>query len=91
MPASKSPRVPSRHVAPSDDGHQRLQKILAASGLGSRRRCEELIASGRVEVDRAVVTEPGTKADPASQEIRVDGVPLDRPRLVYFLVHKPPG
>jgi 23S rRNA pseudouridine2605 synthase len=72
-------------------GPQRLQKILAAAGVGSRRHCEELIASGRVEVDRRVVTEPGTKADPAEQEIRVDGQPLQRERLVYFVVNKPTG
>jgi 23S rRNA pseudouridine2605 synthase len=70
---------------------QRLQKVLAAAGIGSRRHCEELITAGRVEVDRHVVTELGTKVDPAHQEIRVDGVPLTRERLVYFLVHKPRG
>jgi 23S rRNA pseudouridine2605 synthase len=69
----------------------RLQKILAAAGLGSRRQCEELILTGRVEVDRKVVTELGTKADPLTQEIRVDGVNLPRPKLVYFIVNKPTG
>jgi 23S rRNA pseudouridine2605 synthase len=69
----------------------RLQKVLAAAGLGSRRQCEELILAGRVEIDRRVVTELGTKADPAQQDIRVDGVALPKPRLVYFAVNKPPG
>ena len=69
----------------------RLQKILAAAGLGSRRECEQLILAGRVEVDRGVVNTLGAKADPARQEIRVDGVNLPRPRLVYFAVNKPPG
>ncbi len=69
----------------------RLQKLLAAAGLGSRRQCEELILTGRVEVDRQVITELGAKADPASQEIRVDGVKLPKTRLVYFMVNKPPG
>jgi 23S rRNA pseudouridine2605 synthase len=68
-----------------------LQKILAAAGLGSRRHCEELILAGRVEVDRRVACELGTKAHRQHQEIRVDGVPLASPRLVYFAVHKPPG
>ena len=72
-------------------GPIRLQKILAAAGLGSRRQCEELILSGRVEVDRQVVNELGAKADPAEQEVRVDGVSLPKPRLVYFMVNKPTG
>lgn len=89
MPTRKKPTadVPSTD---GDDG-QRLQKILAGAGLGSRRECEELIRSGRVEIDRRVVTELGTKADPSAQEIRVDGVALPKPRLVYFLVNKPTG
>ncbi len=70
---------------------QRLQKVLAAAGLGSRRKCEELIVTGRVEVDRKVVMELGVRVDPARQEIRVDGVPLRQPRLVYYAVNKPPG
>lgn len=69
----------------------RLQKILAAAGLGSRRQCEELIETGRVEVDRELVTELGAKADPETQEVRVDGVKLPKTRLVYFMVNKPPG
>jgi 23S rRNA pseudouridine2605 synthase len=71
--------------------HPRLQKVLAAAGLGSRRACEELIVSGRVEVDRQVVTELGTRVDPFTNEIRVDGEVLKRPRKVYYLVHKPQG
>jgi 23S rRNA pseudouridine2605 synthase len=72
-------------------GPERLQKILASAGLGSRRHCEDLILSGRVEVDRRVVNQLGSKADLAKQEIRVDGVSLPRPKLVYFMVHKPRG
>jgi 23S rRNA pseudouridine2605 synthase len=70
---------------------ERLQKILAGGGIGSRRECEELIREGRVEVDGEVITELGTKVDPFRQEIRVDGEVLPRPRPVYFAVHKPPG
>jgi 23S rRNA pseudouridine2605 synthase len=85
-----SPDAPARRTSETD-GPERLQKILAAAGLGSRRQCEDLILSGRVEVDRRVQVELGTKANAREQEIRVDGVPLPSPRLVYFLVNKPPG
>ncbi len=64
---------------------------MAAAGVGSRRHCEELILAGRVEIDRKLVTELGTRVDPQRQEIRLDGVPLAQSRLVYYLVHKPPG
>jgi 23S rRNA pseudouridine2605 synthase len=70
---------------------ERLQKALAAAGVGSRRQCEELITAGRVEVNRRVVTELGTRVDAASEEIRVDGVPLRPARLEYFAVNKPSG
>jgi 23S rRNA pseudouridine2605 synthase len=68
-----------------------LQKVLAAAGIASRRECEQLILEGRVEVDRQVVTELGTRVDPDRQEVRVDGEPLPRPKLVYFAVNKPAG
>jgi 23S rRNA pseudouridine2605 synthase len=70
---------------------QRLQKVLAAAGLGSRRRCEELITAGRVEVDRQVVTQLGVCVDPMKQAIRVDGVALPKTRLEYYAVNKPSG
>jgi 23S rRNA pseudouridine2605 synthase len=70
---------------------ERLQKVLAAAGVASRRECEQMILEGRVEVDRNVVTELGTRVDSTRQEIRVDGESLSRPRRVYFAVHKPPG
>ena len=69
---------------------ERLQKILAAAGLGSRRQCEQLILAGRVQVDRSVVTVLGTRAD-RSAEIRVDGESLPNPGQVYYLVNKPVG
>ena len=70
---------------------ERLQKILASAGLGSRRSCEELIRQGRVTVDGQRVIELGTKADPARQDIRCDGEPVRPAKKVYFLVHKPSG
>lgn len=67
----------------------RLQKVLASAGFGSRRQCEELVQSGRVEIDRRPITELGTRVDPQRQEIRVDGVVLHLPKLKYFMLHKP--
>jgi 23S rRNA pseudouridine2605 synthase len=74
-----------------DDGLERLQKVLAAAGLGSRRACEELITTGRVEVDRTVVTQLGTRVDPHAQEIRVDGEKLPNPKRVVYMLNKPVG
>ena len=79
-----------RQTAPRGDA-QRLQKVLAAAGLGSRRQCEDLILDGRVEIDRRVVTELGTRVDLKEQSIRVDGVSLKLPRRFYFAVNKPKG
>jgi len=71
---------------------ERLQKILAAAGVASRRKAEELIAAGRVSVNGAVVSELGTKADAEKDAICVDGKPLGRAeRLVYLMLHKPKG
>ncbi len=70
---------------------ERLQKVLAQAGLGSRRACEELILAGRVMVDGRVVTELGTKVDPAAADISVDHKPIRRQRLRYIMLHKPDG
>jgi 23S rRNA pseudouridine2605 synthase len=70
---------------------ERVQKVLAAAGIGSRRACEELIAAGRVAVDGEVVT-LGAKADARSQIITVDGERIHtNPTLVYLLLNKPIG
>lgn len=70
---------------------ERLQKVLAAAGFGSRRQCEELIVTGRVEVDRQVVTELGTRVDVGQQEIRLDGSVVPQTRRLYYAVNKPDG
>jgi 23S rRNA pseudouridine2605 synthase len=71
---------------------ERLQKVLARAGIASRRASEELITSGRVQVNGAVVSELGTKVEPGRDEIRVDGRLLDRAEpLTYLVIHKPVG
>ena len=70
----------------------RLQKILAAAGVASRRAAETIIEQGRVQVNGKVVTTPGTKADAGRDHIRVDGKLLQGPeRLRYFILNKPRG
>ncbi len=70
---------------------ERLQKILAQAGYGSRRACEAIIASGRVEVDGRIAR-LGDKADPTTQRIIVDGEPLRLPRgHTYIALYKPRG
>jgi 23S rRNA pseudouridine2605 synthase len=71
---------------------ERLQKIIAAAGIASRRKAEEMIASGLVEVNGKIVTELGTKADPETDHIRVNGKLLHgAERHVYLLMNKPKG
>jgi 23S rRNA pseudouridine2605 synthase len=70
----------------------RLQKVLAAAGLGSRRACEELIAAGRVQVDGRLVTEQGLRVDPSVAVVHVDGARINvRDDLVYLALNKPRG
>jgi 23S rRNA pseudouridine2605 synthase len=71
---------------------ERLQKIIAAAGVASRRKSEDLIASGRVQVNGQVVTELGSKADPEQDHIRVDGKLLQGPEhFTYVALNKPKG
>ena len=76
----------------TDDGLVRLQKLLAQSGVASRRKCEELMLAGLVVVDGEVVTRLGTKVDPRTAVIRVDGKRLPPISAhVYLAVNKPRG
>src|ERR687891_600114 len=78
-----------RQKSPSN---ARLQKILSAAGVASRRLSEELITQGRVSVNGATVTALGTKADPAVDEIKVDGRRIKtEQRRRYILLNKPRG
>lgn len=70
---------------------ERLQKLLAQAGFGSRRACEEFITQGRVRVN-GVVAQLGQKADPAKDEVTFDGEPLAKPeKSTYILLYKPRG
>jgi pseudouridine synthase len=72
--------------------NERLQKVLSQAGVASRRLSEELITQGRVQVNGVTVTELGTKADPDSDEIKVDGRRIHaQKRKRYILLHKPRG
>ncbi len=83
-------RRPQARVNFNQEG-ERLQKVLAAAGVASRREAEQLILEGRVEVDGQTVTELGTRVDRQKQHIQVDGEALAKPRLAYFAVNKPEG
>jgi len=79
-------------IEADDDGLVRLQKLLAQSGVASRRKCEELMLAGLVVVDGEVVTRLGTKVDPRTAVIRVDGKRLPPvSEKVYLVLNKPRG
>ncbi|MBN1123394.1 MAG: rRNA pseudouridine synthase [Sedimentisphaerales bacterium] len=77
------------HSEPNDPTRQRLQKVLAAAGVDSRRNCEELILTGEVEVNGQIVNTLPAFVDPTKDEILVRGRRIDRPEKVYFLLNKP--
>ncbi|VTS01948.1 pseudouridine synthase [Tuwongella immobilis] len=70
---------------------QRLNKVLAHAGVGSRRYCDELIAAGRVRVDGQIIRDLGVKVDPFSQTLAVDDATVRLEKRVYWLVNKPRG
>ena len=77
---------------PTEGGKgDRLQKILAHAGLGSRRACEEYILQGRVTVDGKVVRELGSRVDPGQSTVAVDGEKIKLETMVYYAVNKPKG
>ncbi len=92
MSVKKSKKHPAKKTAgsPSSDS-QRLQRLLASAGFGSRRQCEDLIEAGRVAVDGQVITKLGTTADLNLNTVHVDGVMLKKQKLVYYAVNKPVG
>jgi len=71
---------------------ERLARFLAHAGVASRRHAEDLIAAGRVQVNGAIVTAQGTRIDPSTDTVTVDGKPVAAAaRIVYVLLHKPTG
>jgi 23S rRNA pseudouridine2605 synthase len=86
MALSDEPRAAS-----NASSGERLQRVLAARGVASRRKAEELIRGGRVSVDGKVVTELGTRVDPLRAAIRVDGKPVRAQSFEYLVMHKPSG
>lgn len=72
------------------NSHERLQKIIARSGVTSRRKAEQFILDGRVKVNGIKITKLGTKVSPMD-EIEVDGIPLEKEAPVYYILYKPQG
>lgn len=90
-PAPLPQHEPRTRAEMSEEG-VRLQKVMANAGVASRRVCEELIAEGRVEVNGQVVTELGTRVNPETDVIHVDGVRVQtNEHLVYMAFNKPRG
>ncbi|MEU6118273.1 pseudouridine synthase [Streptomyces sp. NPDC047117] len=74
-----------------DQEGERLQKVLARAGMGSRRACEELIDEARVEVNGQIVMEQGVRVDPQKDEIKVDGLTVATQSYLFFALNKPAG
>ncbi len=70
---------------------ERLNKFLAHAGIGSRRHCDQLIATGRVRVDGQTVRELGTQIDPGAHDVSVDDHPVRTEKFVYWALNKPRG
>ncbi|MEV5606462.1 pseudouridine synthase [Streptomyces sp. NPDC052299] len=83
-------RTPKTHPGAEQEG-ERLQKVLARAGMGSRRACEELIDQARVEVNGEVVVEQGMRVDVHKDEIKVDGLTVATQSYLFFALNKPAG
>ncbi|MER7046192.1 MULTISPECIES: pseudouridine synthase [Streptomyces] len=84
------PQVKTPKTAGDQEG-ERLQKVLARAGMGSRRACEELIEAGRVELNGQIVIEQGVRVDPDKDEIKVDGLTVATQSHLFFALNKPAG
>ncbi|MET7391162.1 pseudouridine synthase [Streptomyces sp. NPDC005529] len=83
-------KVPKTFPGAEEEG-ERLQKILARAGYGSRRACEELVDQARVEVNGQIVLEQGLRVDPEKDEIKVDGLTVATQSYQFFSLNKPAG
>jgi 23S rRNA pseudouridine2605 synthase len=90
-PKPAKPRKPREGGRQETGKAERLQKVLAQAGLGSRRACEDLIVQGRVTINGEIVRELGTKVDPGAGRVAVDGEPIKLETTVYYAVNKPKG
>ncbi|MER7691647.1 pseudouridine synthase [Streptomyces sp. NPDC097610] len=86
----KDIKLPKTFPGAEQEG-ERLQKVLARAGYGSRRSCEELIEQARVEVNGEIVLEQGLRVDPEHDEIRVDGLTVATQSYQFFSLNKPAG
>jgi len=76
---------------PDNSRMERLNKLLAHAGVGSRRFCDELIVAGRVRIDGKIVRELGTQLEPNDHQVMVDDHPIHAEKFVYWAVNKPRG
>ncbi|MFG2763361.1 pseudouridine synthase [Streptomyces rubiginosohelvolus] len=83
-------KLPKTHPGAEQEG-ERLQKVLARAGMGSRRACEELIEHARVEVNGEIVVEQGMRVDVHKDEIKVDGLTVAAQSYLFFALNKPAG
>ncbi|MFF0475850.1 pseudouridine synthase [Streptomyces sp. NPDC004284] len=83
-------KLPKTFPGAEQEG-ERLQKVLARAGMGSRRACEELIEQARVEVNGEIVLEQGMRVDPEKDEIKVDGLTVATQSYLFFALNKPSG
>ncbi|MET7754910.1 pseudouridine synthase [Streptomyces sp. NPDC005389] len=83
-------KTPKTFPGAEEEG-ERLQKVLARAGMGSRRACEELIEQARVEVNGEIVLEQGKRVDPEKDEIKVDGLTVATQSYLFFALNKPAG
>ncbi|MEU6622429.1 pseudouridine synthase [Streptomyces litmocidini] len=83
-------KLPKTFPGAEQEG-ERLQKVLARAGMGSRRACEELIEQARVEVNGEIVVEQGMRVDPEKDEIKVDGLTVATQSYLFFALNKPSG
>ncbi|WP_326751914.1 rRNA pseudouridine synthase [Streptomyces hirsutus] len=86
----KDVRLPKTFPGAEQEG-ERLQKVLARAGYGSRRACEELIEQARVEINGEIVLEQGRRVDPAKDEVKVDGLTVATQSYQFFSLNKPAG